>query len=219
MNSDRGQMEKEAFDFLITDLLSRNLRGVDKQRTLTAHNMEDMLKNQLVPSMFYLLMYAKSDKPEVIGKNEFYDVCPLILCLNANDKFVTGLNFNFIPNDVRARIMDLIVESNQKFYQEMEASNINSIKTNNPLGSMLISDKGVSSFLLFVKSKTGLDVSKCVRTYDRKNIMNVRLIEYDEWHYIPYLSFKESIRGSKRISPASRSAAGALCLFCPFLFC
>ena len=196
MNSDRGQMEKEAFDFLITDLLSRNLRGVDKQRTLTAHNMEDMLKNQLVPSMFYLLMYAKSDKPEVIGKNEFYDVCPLILCLNANDKFVTGLNFNFIPNDVRARIMDLIVESNQKFYQEMEASNINSIKTNNPLGSMLISDKGVSSFLLFVKSKTGLDVSKCVRTYDRKNIMNVRLIEYDEWHYIPYLSFKESIRGS-----------------------
>jgi hypothetical protein len=196
LNSDRDQMEKEAFNFLITDLLSRNLRGADKQRTLTAHNMEDMLKNQLVPSMFYLLMYAKSDKPEVIGKNEFYDVCPLIMCLNVNDKFVTGLNFNFLPNDVRARILDLIVESNQKFYQEIETSNINSIKVNNPLGSILISDKGVSSFLLFVKSKTGLDVSKCVRTYDRKNIMNVRLIEYDEWHYIPYLSFKDSIRGS-----------------------
>ena len=196
MNSDRGKMEKESFDFLITDLLSRNLRGVDKQRTLTSHNMEDALKNQLVPSMFYLLMYAKSDKPEVIGKNEFYDVCPLIMCLNVDDKFVTGLNFNFMPNDVRARIIDLIVESNQKFYQEMETSNINSIKTNNPLVSMLISDKGVSSFLLFVKSKTGLDVSKCVRTYDRKNIVNVRLIEYDEWIYIPYLSFKDSIRGS-----------------------
>lgn len=196
MNSDRGKMEKESFDFLITDLLSRNLRGVDKQRTLTSHNMEDALKNQLVPSMFYILMYAKSDKPEVIGKNEFYDVCPLIMCLNVNDKFVTGLNFNFIPNDVRARIIDLIVESNQKFYQEMETSNINSIKANNPLGSMLISDKGVSSFLLFVKSKIGLDVSKCVRTYDRKNIVNVRLIEYDEWNYIPYLSFKDSIRGS-----------------------
>ena len=26
--------------------------------------------------------------------------------------------------------------------------------------------------------------------------MNVRLIEYDEWIYIPYLSFKDSIRGS-----------------------
>ena len=196
MNSDRCQMEKEAFDFLITDLLSRNLRGVDKQRTLTSHNMEDALKNQLVPSMFYLLMYAKSDKPDVIGKNEFYDVCPLIMCLNVDDKFVTGLNFNFMPNDVRARIIDLIVESNQKFYQEMESNNINSIKTNNPLGSMLISDKGVSSFLLFVKSKTGLDVSICLRTYDRKNIVNVRLIEYDEWNYIPYLSFKDSIRGS-----------------------
>lgn len=196
MKSNKDQMEKEAFDFLITDLLSRDLRGTDKQRTLTAHNMEDMLKDQLVPSMFYLLMYAKSDKPEVIGKNEFYDVCPLIMCLNVNDKFVTGLNFNFLPNDVRARILDLIVESNQKFYQEIETSNINSIKVNDTLGSILISDKGVSSFLLFVKSKTGLDVSKCVRTYDRKNIMNVRLIEYDEWHYIPYLSFKDSIRGS-----------------------
>ena len=196
MKSNKGQMEKEAFDFLITDLLARNLRGDDKQRTLTAHNMEELLKNQFVPSMFYLIMYAKSDKPEVIGKNEFYDVCPLIMCLSANDKSITGLNFNFIPNDVRARIMDLIVESNPKFYQEMETTNVNSIKANNPLGSILISDKGVAAFLLFIKSKTGIDVSQCVRTYNRSNIVNVRLIEYDEWSYIPYLSFKDSIRGA-----------------------
>ena len=146
--------------------------------------------------MFYLIMYTKSDNPEVIGKNEFYDVCPLIMCLSANDKSISGLNFNFIPNDVRARIMDLIVESNQKFYQEMETTSINSIKTNNPLGSLLMSDKGISSFLLFIKSKTGIDVSQCVRTYKRSNIVNVRLIEYDEWSYIPYLSFKDSIRGA-----------------------
>ena len=49
MKSDKSQMEKESFDFLITDLLSKNLRGDEKQRTLTAHNMEDLLKNQFVP--------------------------------------------------------------------------------------------------------------------------------------------------------------------------
>ena len=46
IKSNKVQMEKEAFDFLVTDLLAKNLRGNDKQRTLTAHNMEDILKNQ-----------------------------------------------------------------------------------------------------------------------------------------------------------------------------
>ena len=196
MKSNKGQMEKEAFDFLVTDLLAKNLRGNDKQRTLTAHNMEDMLKNQFVPSMFYLIMYAKSDKPETIGHNDFYDVCPLIFCTGVNDKFITGINFNFIPNDIRARVMDLITESQQKFYDEMETTNIKDVRANTPLGSLLISENGVSSFLSFIKTKTGVDLSKCTRTYNRSIIVNVRLIEYDEWEYIPYLSFKESVRGA-----------------------
>ena len=147
MKSNKGQMEKEAFDFLVTDLLAKNLRGNDKQRTLTAHNMEDMLKNQFVPSMFYLIMYAKSDKPETIGHNDFYDVCPLIFCTGVNDKFITGINFNFIPNDIRARVMDLITESQQKFYDEMETTNIKDVRANTPLGSLLISENGVSANL------------------------------------------------------------------------
>ena len=196
MKSNKGQMEKEAFDFLVTDLLAKNLRGNDKQRTLTAHNMEDMLKNQFVPSMLYLIMYAKSDKPETIGHIDFYDFCPLIFCTGVNDKFITGINFNFIPNDIRARVMDLITESQQKFYDEMETTNIKDVRANTPLGSLLISENGVSAFLSFMKAKTGVDLSKCVRTYNRSNIVNVRLIEYDEWGYIPYLSFKDSVRGA-----------------------
>ena len=196
IKSNKVQMEKEAFDFLVTDLLAKNLRGNDKQRTLTAHNMEDMLKNQFVPSMFYLIMYAKIDKPETIGNNDFYDVCPLIFGTGVNDKFITGINFNFIPNDIRARVMDLITESQQKFYDEMETTNIKDVRVNTPLGSLLISKDGVSSFLSFIKAKTGVDLSKCTRTYNRSNIVNVRLIEYDEWGYIPYLSFKESVRGA-----------------------
>ena len=199
-SSDKEQMEREAFDFLITDLLVKNLRCNEKQRTITAHNMEESLKTSFVPSLFYLIMYAKADKPEIIGINEFYDVCPLIMCLGVNDRFITGLNFNFIPNDIRARIMDIIVESNEKFYNNVNTINVDDIKINNPLGSMLVSNNGISSFLMFIKSKTGVDVSKCIRTYDRKNIANVRLIEYDEWFYIPHLSFKDSIRGANLAS-------------------
>ena len=97
IKADRSLKEKESFDFLITDLLSRNLRGVDKQRTLTAHNMEEFTKNKFIPSMFYIIMYAKADQPEILGDNEFYDVAPLIFCTNVNDKSITGINFNFIP--------------------------------------------------------------------------------------------------------------------------
>ena len=196
MKSNKSQMEKEAFDFLVTDLLSKNLRGNDKQRTLTAHNMEDMLKNQFVPSMFYLIMYAKSDRQESIGNNEFYDVCPLIFCTGSNGKYITGINFNFIPNDIRARVMDIVTDSQQKFYDKIETMNVTDVRVNTPLGSLLISENGASAFISFIKAKIGVDLSNCLRTYNISNIANVRLIEYDEWKYIPYLSFKDSVRGA-----------------------
>ena len=40
--------------------------------------------------------------------------------------------------------MDLITESQQKFYDEMETTNIKDVRANTPLGSLLISENGVS---------------------------------------------------------------------------
>lgn len=196
INSNRPVKEKESFDFLITDLLSRNLRGDDKQRTLTAHNMEEFTKNMFIPSLFYIIMYAKEDKPYVMGDNEFYDVCPLIFCTGVNEKSVTGINFNYIPNDYRALILDTISGSAENFYNDINSSNISSLKTNMNLGSVLLSEQGLKGFILYIKAKTKIDLSPCIRSYNRDNIVNSRLIEYDEWGYIPYLSFKDSIRGA-----------------------
>ena len=70
------------------------------------------------------------------------------------------------------------------------------IQVSFPDGAVRSYENGVSAFLSFMKAKTGVDLSKCVRTYNRSNIVNVRLIEYDEWGYIPYLSFKDSVRGA-----------------------
>jgi hypothetical protein len=196
IKADRSLKEKESFDFLITDLLSRNLRGVDKQRTLTAHNMEEFTKNKFIPSMFYIIMYAKADQPEILGDNEFYDVAPLIFCTNVNDKSITGINFNFIPSNYRALILDTISESSKNFYDNVNNSNINSLQANINLGSALLSEQGLKGFLLYIQAKTKIDLSPCIRSYKISNIVNSRLIEYDEWGYIPYLNFKDSVRGA-----------------------
>ena len=198
--SDKSQNEKQSFDFLITDLLSNDTRGKDKQRSLSAHNIEDSLKFKFVPSMFYIVMYAKTDKPESIGKNNFYDVCPLIFCLGVGSKTITGLNFNFIPNNVRAAVLDLIVETNPKFYRDISNINLNELVLNNQLCSTLLSSKGVSSFLSYINAKIGIDLSPCVRTYNIKDIANARLIEYDEWGCILYLSFNDAVRGANLAS-------------------
>lgn len=194
--SDVNQMEKEAFDFLVTGLLSKNLKGKNKQRTITAHNMEETIGNQIVPSLFYMIMYAKNDVPEKIGDDEFYDVCPLILCLSVNDKNVTGINFNFIPNILRAVILDIIEESNINFYNTVSVSNVDEIQINKALAVILSSKNGAFNFIQYIKSKTGIDISSAIRTYNKSNIVNVRLIEYDEWGYIPYLTFTDSVRGA-----------------------
>ena len=196
-SADKSVCEKEAFNFLVTDLLSKNLTGEDKQFTITAHNMEEALKEKMLPSIFYLLMYAKPDKSDVIGKIKFYDVCPLIFCLGYNGKTVTGVNFNLIPNNLRASILDLIVDTNVPFYENVSTTNVNDIQYNEPLATLFVADpNGIASFVAYVKSKTNIDISSCIRTYNVENIKNVRMIEYDEWYHIPFLNFNDSVRGA-----------------------
>ena len=91
----------------------------------------------------------------------------------------------------------LIQGDSLKVLRNIEPNSVDMVFADPPY---FLSNNGISSFLKFIKSKTGVDISKCVRTYDRKNIVNVRLIEYDEWFYIPHLSFKGSIRGASLAS-------------------
>jgi hypothetical protein len=193
-SGDRSKKEKDAFDVLVTDLMSSNLTGQTKSKELTAQDMESHMATNFMPTMFYIFMYVRQ-QPEKMKNAEFYDVCPMILCTSVDAKTVTGINFNIIPNNIRAVFLDIVTGDYQQFYNEMRITSPDRMVVNNKLGSILTSEKGLSYIIAYINAKTGVDLSSAIRKYDRSCIIKTRMIEYDQWHYIPFLSFKDSVRG------------------------
>lgn len=187
-----AKYESLAFDYLVGDLLIKELRGSEKSRELTALNMEENMPMNFTPAMIYTFLYITGDKAEEINNLKFKDNVPVIFVFNSNSNTVCGLNFNLIPNNERAAILDIIVELTKAPLFDKTGE----FKANESLTKLFNLKNGVNSFLQYVSQKTGLNVSSAVRTYNVKNIKKMRLIEYDMWQYIPFLSFKDAIRGA-----------------------
>ena len=170
--------EKLAMQYLVTDLLDSKLKGADKSRELSALDMESQLPTQFVPSMIYTFMYN--------GDN--CDNVPLMLCFAIGPTYIDGLNFNLIPNNARAAILD-VISSTYKYNQ-----------INNNIGRVFTQPNGIKQFLNVIENQIGLNVTPAFRRYDLKKVINPRLIEYDMWKYIPFLSFKDAVRGSELIN-------------------
>lgn len=192
-SGDKKGYENQAFEFLVGDLLDRKLTGPTKSKQFSAMDMETTAPDSFVPSMFYTFMYT-SPTLESVGKLEFKDRVPLILCTSNENNYVTGLNFNMIPSNIRAEILDLIVSSNTDFYENKIYSSTNFIINKTFANSLINPDTRKEIFNIFDRV-TGIKVSNSFRVYDKSYIQNVRLIEYDTWKYIPFLSFRDAVRG------------------------
>lgn len=186
--------EDDAFDYFITDLLSDKLQGNAKTDTIYGMNMEKSLQGTIYPSMFYIFQYQPM-MPEQMGKLHFIDTVPLILCTGVSDKTVDGLNFNMIPNDVRAMILDVIYDAYSDFYNK-DIQSVSGKLINEQFASILVNPVSFDKLMTILTSKCSLNLRMACRTYSKAYISNIRLIEYDQWKRIPYLSFKDSLRGA-----------------------
>ena len=102
--------ERLAFDYLVGDLLIKEKRGSEKAKEITALDMESKSPMDFVPAMIYTFLYITGDRKEEISGKKFKDNVPVILCFSSTSSSVTGLNFNLIPNDARAAILDIVVK-------------------------------------------------------------------------------------------------------------
>jgi len=184
--------EKMSEDFLVKDTLTSPKYGKEKLREVSGMDMEDASQTDFVPAMFYTFLY-KSPTMFTNKNAPFLDVAPLILCTNISETRVQGFNMNFLPNDVRARLLDVIVESNPEFYEDETSDDF---RTNEKLAMTFMDQNGMQGFLDMMKrTSVKFDLGHALRTYRRDFISNVRLIEMDMWKYIPFLNFKDSVRG------------------------
>lgn len=181
--------DKEAFNLIIKDLLQNDARGASKQRSLTGYDMESGAMTTFVPSMFYVFMYHNPSKDDP----SFYDRVPMILCTGFGNGTVTGINFNYLPNDVRALIIDTVIEAYPEFYDESNLSG-GGFKLNKKFAAGLLGG-GTTAMIKMLSTKAKFDIASAIRTYNLKNVIKTRMLEYDMWKYVPFLSFKDAVRG------------------------
>ena len=181
--------DKEAYALIVKELLQNNSVGKNKQTTLTGYDMESSAMTQFVPSMFYVFMYNNPDKDDP----SFYDRVPMILCTGFSGNTVTGINFNYLPNNIRALFIDTILEAYDEFYSEENLSG-GGFKINEKLAIGLLGG-GVSVIVKIFKDIAGVDISNAIRTYNTKHVIKSRMLEYDMWYAIPNLTFKDAVRG------------------------
>lgn len=195
-SSDRKHMENDAYEYLMIDNLVKNLTGSTKSKQITAMDMESKMKG-VVPSMFYIFSYL-TELYDSTGKYTYKDVIPLILCTNFDNDYIYGLNFNFLTGPYRAVILDYIMELFPQFYSDTlsRAVETGDYVVNENLAKILYDEKLRLALFSMIKNKFSIDLNLIYRRYIINNIVDIRLLEYDVWKYIPFLSFGESIRGA-----------------------
>lgn len=183
-----------AKEYLIDDKLRS--KNIIPSKQITGMKMESQLNLSIYPSMFYTFLY-NTDTIQQYGTLQFIDRVPLLLCMTNISGVISGINFNFIREDIRPILLDIIYNSFESFYSNdlSNAVNNNQYLINNKLANIFINDQTRNVFLSWLDKKTGIKISNTYRIYNKNYISNIKLIEYDEWKYIPFLNFSDAIRG------------------------
>ena len=190
-----------AFTNLVTNTLAKPKYNDDKLTEITGMNFESKFNKDFIPSMIYTFQY-ETKKKDKINKVSFIDYVPLVLCFTSDTKYITGLNFNLIPNSTRAELLDMIYNAYKNFYVDKLSK---AVKDNTPIvneefASFLINEHTRTEFLKIVSEKLKYNINKTYRKYDKTKIKNARLIEFDMWKYIPMLVFDDAVRGAVLVS-------------------
>ena len=188
---------KDAYTYLVTNALVDKLHSTDKLVEITGMDFESTYNKDILPSMIYTFKY-KADNTNTIGKVEFSDIVPLILCFTNENGYITGLNFNYMPNSTRADLLDIIYTAYKEFYENKLSDAVKKgiAIINNEFANFLIHDETREKFLDILTDKLSFNVRQTYRKYKKSKIQDARLIEFDMWKYIPLLTFKDSIRGA-----------------------
>lgn len=194
----RGNADVLAYakQVLIGDTLSKPLLGLAKLQDLESSDMESKISEPFMPSLFYTFKYVA--ETDVIAGMPAVDYIPIMLCFKKSGKYVEGVNFNLLPNDMRAVILDAIDKSFDNYYTDkgLNEAQKGELAINETFGSILVSDSGKMQFLKYFETKCGVPISKAYRRYNLSHISSMRMIEYGNYKYIPLLYFDDAVRGA-----------------------
>lgn len=190
----------KSYNKIIDNLFIKNLWGVEKAMGLDEYASETNTKLTLIPGHIYAFRY-KANKPTLYQKNEikieFYDNLPILLCFNNTPTTISGINLNFCNYALRTLILNDIYNLDQEFFKHnaSEQAHTGLLPISKNITKFFMNKSNQTLFLKRIVEKYHIQNYDLIyRTYNVKNIINLRFIEPWQWQYIPFLTFKENIK-------------------------
>lgn len=208
-NTGNTDISDIAIDKLVKRLLQDNLVGQNKIIDIEDTDIESQMNAMFMPTICYTFKYDSDS--DVVAGIKMQDIFPLIYCMRCYGTYISGINFNLLPNEARAMFLEIIDKASDNFYTEKGANEAfnNKFVINEMLADAFKDKSAVDAFFKLLENKIGYSLYKAYRRYNVKHIKDIRVIEYVDMKYIPFLNFTDSVRGTKLIELQKR------CIFAP----
>lgn len=197
-------IEDLASERLFENYLILNLKGADKRIDIESTDQESIAMKMGVafPGMIYTFINMNETNLSQLenartGKLvEFHDFTPILFCTsyNPSKKLIKGLNLNLLPKEERLKFLIAFYSHYDKFFERVEEkTEYQKQALNKKYIIASIIGKNPMIFQRFNKIY-GARFEFAYRSYNLPNIRNYRMIEYEEWRYIPFYDAKHTVR-------------------------
>ena len=189
-----------AFNTLYRKYIIEDLRGKEKMIGIESTDQESIVTKRNgglpFPGFVYTFIYKGKEIIEMIqNKPQVYiDFVPLVFCMNTSPKIMKGINFNLLPAPVRLKFLEAYYQLYKDFLSDVEElTENNKLAINDKFRSYVLSGRGQAILKIF-NSQQNATFEKAYRSYNFVDIENFRMVEYNEWQYIPFYEPKDAFR-------------------------
>jgi hypothetical protein len=179
-------------NILYNKYINLNIKGDKKIDDLDSTNQESLLASLNgggpVPGMIYTFIYkGELERIRIGSKDELYiDIIPLVFCCNNHPNYFSGINFNMIPELVRVKFLQAYFEKYESFLEDVETITQNNKIAINKQFLGLVQGGGLSKLLMDFSQNYDANFAFPFRRYSKNRVDRLRMIEYNEWKYIPF---------------------------------
>jgi len=199
-NKNISKIKDIAYNTLFTKYLIENIKGYNKMTEIDSTDQESIIVSRNggfpVPGMVYTFMYGGADQIALkFGQKNFIDVAPLVFCMNNEKDSFKGINLNMLPVKARLDFLESFYQTFEDFFKrEAEVLSQNDkLALNKRFIEYIKSGKGKEMLRLF-NVKNGANFNYGYRSYKINMVKRLRMVEYNEWNYIPFYEPKNAFR-------------------------
>jgi hypothetical protein len=195
-----------AYERLFNNYLRYDLKGKDKLIDVDSTDQESLIKRlafgRPVPGMIYTFINLSPNNLQEVqnlqtGKSiQFHDFTPICFCTSFNPitSLMKGLNLTMLPSTERLKFLQAYFDNYKQFLDRIEEkTEYNKLAVNVNYMIISLSGKNPQLFKQF-NDKFGAFFQYAYRSYYLQGLAKFRMIEYEEWKYIPYYDARQSFK-------------------------